>query len=151
MSELYTATSSATYRITSAESSALHGGLGAGARGHLRHDGRPHPDTLLADNLRHERRHLALDHEGLGGLIRGHGAALGELVVHQLGELLPLWLRELRPSLGDDVLEDAVAEVARLEGLAARDELHADVDGVPRISSLELLDRSIRGAGMGQG
>ena len=56
-----------------------------------------------------------------------------------------------RGSTVDDVLEDAVAEVARLEGLAARDELHADVDGVPRISSLELLDRSIRGAGMGQG
>ena len=51
----------------------------------------------------------------------------------------------MRPSPGDHVLQDAVAEVARLEGLAARDELHAEVDGVPRISVLELSDRSIRG------
>ena len=47
------------------------------------------------------------------------------------------------------MLQDAVAEVARLEGLAARDELHAEVDCVPRISVLELSDRSIRGGRAG--
>jgi hypothetical protein len=52
--------------------------------------------------------------------------------------VLALVRRELVPALGADVLQDAVAEVPRLEGTPARDERHRGGDGDARVAGFEL-------------
>ena len=65
MSELYTATSSATYRMTNAASSARTGDP-APAPARLGHESGPHARALLAHHLGHEGGHLGLDHPWFG-------------------------------------------------------------------------------------
>lgn len=124
--------------------------LGRGAEREIRHERDPDIRALLSHHLRHERRHLGLEHERLrawysrrsvvrAGCVRIFDRRnLPEFLVAHLRQLRLLVVGKLAPPFGHDVRQHAVPEMARLERFLSRHETHAHRDGVARTPALEL-------------